>query len=34
MHRSGSIRSHEQMHGIDDLVTFWRAGQALIKAHG
>jgi hypothetical protein len=30
----GAIRSHEQMHGIDDLVTFWRAAQALLKAHG
>jgi hypothetical protein len=30
----GAIRSHEQIHGIDDLVTFWRAAQALLKAHG
>ena len=28
----GAIRSHEQMRNIDDLVTFWRAGQALLKA--
>jgi hypothetical protein len=30
----GAIRGHEQMHGIGDLVTFWRAAQALLKAHG
>jgi len=30
----GAIRSHEQMHGIQDLVSFWRAGQAQLKAHG
>jgi hypothetical protein len=30
----GAIRSHDQMHGIDDLVTFWRAAQALLRAHG
>jgi hypothetical protein len=30
----GAIRSHEQMHSIDDLVTFWRAAQALLEAHG
>lgn len=29
----GAVRSHEQMHGIDDLVTFWRAAQTLLKAH-
>ena len=30
----GAIRGHEQMHGIDDLVTFWRAAQARLKAQG
>lgn len=30
----GSVRSHERMHSIEDLVTFWRAAQALLKAHG
>jgi hypothetical protein len=30
----GAIRSHEQMQSIDDLVTFWRAAQALLEAHG
>ena len=30
----GAIRSQEQMHAIDDLVTFWRAAQALLKANG
>jgi hypothetical protein len=29
----GAVRSHEGMHGIDDLVTFWRAGQAHLLAH-
>jgi hypothetical protein len=28
----GAVRSHEQMHSIEDLVTFWRAGQALLMA--
>jgi len=28
----GAIRSHEQMHSVDDLVTFWRAAQSLLKA--
>jgi hypothetical protein len=30
----GAVRSHEQMHSIEDLVTFWRTAQALLKAHG
>ena len=30
----GAIRSHDQMHGIHDLVSFWRDGQARLKAHG
>jgi hypothetical protein len=30
----GAVRSHEQMHCIEDLVTFWRAAQALLKADG
>ena len=25
----GAIRGHEQMRSVDDLVTFWRAAQAL-----
>jgi hypothetical protein len=29
----GAIRGHEQMHSLHDLVTFWRAAQALLKAH-
>lgn len=29
----GAIRSHEQMTSITDLVSFWRAAQALLKAH-
>lgn len=28
----GAIRSHEQINGIDDLVTFWRRAQALLGA--
>ena len=27
----GAIRSHEQMRSIDDLVSFWRAAQALLN---
>lgn len=27
----GAIRSHEQMHSVDDLVSFWRTGQSLLK---
>ena len=27
----GASRGHEQMRTIDDLVTFWRAGQTLLK---
>jgi hypothetical protein len=30
----GAIRSHQRIHGIGDLVSFWRAGQALLKANG
>jgi hypothetical protein len=30
----GAIRSYEQMRGVDDLVTFWRAAQTLLKTHG
>jgi len=30
----GAIRSHEQMRGIDELVTFWRKAQSLLKPHG
>lgn len=30
----GAVRSHEQMNSIEDLVTFWRAAQALLKAQG
>ena len=29
----GAIRGHEQMRTVGDLVTFWRAGHALLKAH-
>ncbi len=29
----GAVRSHEQMPGVDDLVGFWRAAQALLAAH-
>ena len=28
----GAVRGHEQMPGIDDLVTFWRTAQARLKA--
>ena len=28
----GAIRSHEQIHGVDDLVAFWRAAQTLLTA--
>jgi len=28
----GAVRGHEQMHGIEDLVTFWRTAQARLKA--
>lgn len=27
----GAIRSHEQMHNVDDLVRFWHTAQALLK---
>jgi hypothetical protein len=27
----GAVRSHEQIRHIDDLVSFWRAGQSLLK---
>ena len=30
----GAFRSHEQMKNVDDLVSFWRAAQGLLKAHG
>jgi hypothetical protein len=30
----GAIRDSQQMHSIDDLVTFWRAAQDMLKAHG
>ena len=30
----GAIRGHEQMHSVEDLVTFWRAAQTLLKARG
>lgn len=30
----GAVRGYEQMRSIDDLVTFWRAAQALLKAQG
>ena len=29
----GAIRGREQVGSVEDLVTFWRAGQALLKAH-
>ena len=29
----GAIRGHEQMLGVDDLVTFWHEAQSLLKAH-
>jgi len=29
----GAIRSHGQMLSVQDLVTFWRAAQALLEAH-
>ena len=29
----GAIRGREQVGRVEDLVTFWRAGQALLKAH-
>lgn len=29
----GAIRGHEQMSSVEDLVTFWRAGQTLLKAN-
>jgi hypothetical protein len=28
----GAIRTHQQMHGVDDLLTFWRAAQTLLAA--
>jgi len=30
----GAIRSHEQMGGIEDLVSFWRKGESLLRPHG
>jgi hypothetical protein len=30
----GAVRSHEQMRTVDDLVTFWRRAQSLLKPHG
>jgi hypothetical protein len=30
----GAIRGHGQIHGIDDLVSFWSAAQELLKSHG
>lgn len=29
----GAVRGHEQMPDVDDLVSFWRAAQALLKTH-
>lgn len=29
----GAVRSHEQMRSVDDLVTFWRKAQSLLKPH-
>jgi hypothetical protein len=29
----GAIRDHHQMRDLEDLVTFWRAAQALLEAH-
>jgi|SRR5471032_719578 hypothetical protein len=29
----GAIRAHEEMHTIEDLVTFWREAQTLLEAH-
>ena len=30
----GAIRSHQQIRTVGDLVSFWRAGQDLLKANG
>jgi hypothetical protein len=30
----GAIRGHEQMRGLDDLVTFWRAARDMLKPQG
>jgi hypothetical protein len=30
----GAVRSHEQMRSVDDLATFWRKAQSLLKPHG
>jgi hypothetical protein len=30
----GAVRSHAQIEDIDDLVSFWRAAQALLRTHG
>jgi hypothetical protein len=30
----GAIRSHRQIHGIDDLVTFWSTAQDQLMSHG
>ena len=30
----GALRGNDQMRSIDDLVTFWRAAQTLLMAHG
>jgi len=29
----GAIRGHEQMHSVDDLVSFWSAARALLTSH-
>ena len=29
----GAIRSYQEMENLEDLVTFWRAGRHLLKAH-
>jgi hypothetical protein len=29
----GAVRGHEQILGVDDLVTFWHEAQSLLKAH-
>lgn len=30
----GAVLSHEQIGGVDDLVTFWRKAQSLLRPHG
>jgi len=30
----GAVRGHDQMRSVDDLVTFWRQAQSLLKPHG